>query len=130
MSRVPESQIDLVIATSSIPRQAATLLSQANVAILNSEGNLAAWVYIGIDGSIATLYVLPEYRGKGFSTIVANEILKRLGEGEFEDLGILGRAWVHADVKVGNVESEAVMRSLGGEIAGGSSYLWVDCEKI
>lgn len=130
MSRVPESQVDLVISTSSIPRQASTLLSQANVSILNPEGKLAAWVYLGIDGSIATLYVLPEYRGMGFSTIVANELLKRLGEGEFEDLGIKERAWVHADVKVGNVESEAVMRSLGGVVAGETSYLWVDSGKI
>ncbi|KAF4625801.1 hypothetical protein G7Y89_g12365 [Cudoniella acicularis] len=131
IARVPDDQIDIVISTSSIPRQPETLRLQANVGIMNEEGKLVAWGYLGIDGSLVTLYVLPEYRGKGLATQVAVHLLGRLNRGEFSDLGCFGKSgWVHSDVKVGNEGSEGVMRSLGAKIGWTSSYIWVDCEKF
>lgn len=98
---------------------------------MDTNGKLAAWAYVGIDGSIATLYVLPDFRGKGLSSIIARELLARLEKGEFADLGYDGKSgWVHADVYDGNTGSEAVMKGLGGSIWWKSSYIWIDSAKF
>ncbi|KAG4430064.1 hypothetical protein IFR05_014454 [Cadophora sp. M221] len=129
LTRVPDEQLDLVISTSSIPRQAETLKQQPSVGLLNDKGDMIAWGYIGIDGSLATLYVLPEYRGKGLAKCVAVELVGRLSRGGFTDLGFDGRSgWVHSDVYEGNQGSESVMKSLGGGIGNRSFYVWIDCE--
>jgi ribosomal protein S18 acetylase RimI-like enzyme len=131
VSRVPRDQVGFVISTSSIPRQAATLLLQPSVGLMNENGSLVAWGYVGIDGSLATLHVLPEYRGKGLATYVAMELLGRLGRGEFRDLGFDGRSgWAHSDVHEGNQGSEGVMRALGGEIGWKCHYVWIESEKF
>jgi GNAT superfamily N-acetyltransferase len=119
------------MATSTIPRQAATLLLQPSIGLMDEKGKLVAWGYIGIDGSFATLYVLPDHRGRGLASYVAVELLSRLERGEFADMGFDGSSgWVHSDVKVGNIQSEGVMKSLGGRIGWESSYIWIDSEKF
>ncbi|KAH6715246.1 hypothetical protein BKA61DRAFT_349092 [Leptodontidium sp. MPI-SDFR-AT-0119] len=131
LTRVPDEQLDLVISTSSIPRQAETLKQQPSVGLLDEKGKMVAWGYIGIDGSFATLYVLPEHRGKGLAKCVAAELVGRLSRGEFTDLGFDGRSgWVHSDVYEGNQGSESVMKSLGGRVGTRSFYVWIDCEKF
>ncbi|RDW89574.1 hypothetical protein BP6252_01606 [Coleophoma cylindrospora] len=127
--RVPEDQLDIVLSTSSIPRQKETMLTLPNISILNATDRLAAWAYIGIDGTLATLYVLEEYRGLGLASFVAKELLTRLGRGDFGDVGFKGESgWCHSDVYDGNKGSEAVMRAIGGSVGGVSSYFWVDSE--
>ncbi|KAH7393154.1 hypothetical protein BKA64DRAFT_724324 [Cadophora sp. MPI-SDFR-AT-0126] len=129
MTRVPDEQLDLVISTSSIPRQAETLKQQPSVGLLDQDGKMVAWGYVGIDASFATLYVLPEYRGRGLAKCVAAELVGSLGRGEFADLGFDGRSgWVHSDVYEGNEGSERVMRSLGGKVGSRSFYVWIDSE--
>lgn len=131
VTRVPEDQIDLVISTSSIPRQASTLLAQPSIGLLNETGDLVAWGYIGVDGSFATLYVIPEYRGKGLATSVALELLGRLAAGEFTDLGFDGSSgWAHSDVYAGNKASESVMKVLGGRIGWTTKYMWIESDKF
>ncbi|ESZ93052.1 hypothetical protein SBOR_6573 [Sclerotinia borealis F-4128] len=152
ISRVPPQHIPLVISTSAIPREASTLLAQPSLCLLTpsspsspsssssppsqtsstssppSPQQITTWSYIGIDGTLSTLYVLPTHRNLGLATYIARELVGRLGRGEFKDLGFNGESgWVHADVKEGNVGSEGVMRALGGKKAWVSSYLWVDC---
>lgn len=131
VGRVPEEQLEIVLSTSVIQRQPSTMLMLPNVGVLNAERKLVAWGYIGIDGSFATLYVLPEYRGKGLASYVAVELLGRLSRGEFSDLGYEGKSgWVHSDVHDGNKESEGVMKSLGGKVDWVTSYVWVDSAKF
>jgi hypothetical protein len=131
VGRVPEEQLDIVLSTSSIVRQPSTMLILPNIGILNENGKLIAWAYIGIDGSLATLYVLEEYRGKGLSSFAAVELLASYDKGDFNDLGFDGASgWVHPDVKKGNKESEGVMKSLGGKISFQSSYIWIDSAKF
>ncbi|KAE8444411.1 hypothetical protein EG329_000611 [Mollisiaceae sp. DMI_Dod_QoI] len=131
VTRVPDDQLDIVISTSSIPRQPSTYMQLPSVGVLNTIGRLVAWGYIGIDGSFATLYVLPNFRGQGLSSIVARELLGCLGRGAFKDLGYDGKSgWVHADVYDGNAGSEAVMKSLEGSIAWKSSYVWIDSARF
>ena len=131
VSRVPEDQLDIVLSTSEIQRQPSTMLMLPNVGLLNAEGKLVAWGYIGIDGSFATLYVLPDYRGQGLATYAATELLGRLSRGEFKDLGYDGESgWVHSDVRAGNAGSEGVMKALGGTVGWDSSYIHIDIEKF
>ena len=131
VARVPEDQLDIVMSTSSIPRQASTLRLLPNVGLLDKEGTLVAWGYIGIDGSFATLYVLPDHRGRGLASLVAVELLSRMEKGEFQDLGFDGSSgWTHSDVKVGNTASEGVMKSLGGSMGWESSYTWIDSDRF
>lgn len=70
VTRVPDEQLDIVISTSSIPRQPSTYKILPSIGVLDTTGKLVAWGYIGIDGSFATLYVLPDFRGKGLSSIM------------------------------------------------------------
>jgi GNAT superfamily N-acetyltransferase len=128
--RVPADQLAVVLATSSIPRQPSTYLLLPSAGVRDAAGALVAWAYVGIDGGLATLYVLPEYRGRGFAVVVAERVLRGLDGGEFKDLGFGGSGWVLADVKEGNDGSEGVMRKLGGRVEWESSYLWVDSEKL
>ncbi|KAL5351974.1 hypothetical protein ACLOAV_003837 [Pseudogymnoascus australis] len=119
---VPSEQLGLVIATSGIPREAETLRGLPSVAILNDGGEMIAWAFVDVDGSLATLFVIPEQRGKGLAKAVAGGLLGRLGKGEFRgisggrhgavngDDGLLpfgqGSGWVHSEVKEGNNRSE------------------------
>ncbi|KAJ8068784.1 hypothetical protein OCU04_002480 [Sclerotinia nivalis] len=131
ISRVPPEHIHLVVSTSSIPREPSTLLAQPSLCLLTAEGEMIAWAFIGIDGTLATLYVQPSHRGQGLATHIARLLVHRLGRGEFRDLGFTGESrWVHADVKDGNGGSEGVMRGLGGKKSWVSSYFWVDCEGL
>ena len=99
--------------------------------MLDESGKLVAWGFIGIDGGFATLYVRPEYRGRGLATCVARELLGRLARREYADLGYAGLSgWVHADVKMGNEGSEGVMRALGGEVGWVTNYVWVDEDRF
>lgn len=131
ISRVPEDQLAIVLSTSEIKRQPETYLILPSVGILNDDGTLVAWGYIGIEGSFATLYVLPDYRGRGLAKCVAQQLLGRLARGEFKDLGYGGDSgWVHSEVKKGNIGSEGVMKALGAELGWTVSYLRVDGEKF
>jgi len=131
VGKVPEDQLDIVLSTSSIPRQASTMLMLPSVGVLNPHGKLVAWGYIGIDGAFSTLYVLPEERGKGMASWVAVELLRRLDGGEFADMGFDGKSgWVHSHVYEGNKESAGVMKSLGGKIYSLDSYTYVNIKKF
>jgi hypothetical protein len=131
LARVPEDQLEIVLATSTIQRQPSTLLLLPSVGLLNDEGKLVAWGYIGIDGSFATLFVLPDYRGRGLASFVAVALLSRLEKGEFRDMGFDGSSgWTHSDVKAGNQESEGVMKSVGGSLGWESLYIWIDSDKF
>jgi GNAT superfamily N-acetyltransferase len=106
-------------------------MTQPSIGLLDAGGKLVAWGYIGVDGSFATLYVLPEERGKGFATYVAVELLRRLHDGGFKGIGFSGDSgWVHSHVYDGNRESEGVMKRLGGKIYTVDSYTWVDSDKF
>ncbi|KAF2835539.1 hypothetical protein M501DRAFT_941887, partial [Patellaria atrata CBS 101060] len=68
-----------------------------------------AWAFLGLDGSLSTLFVEPGFRGRGLGKWVAGRVLGGLGAFTAE-----GRRWCHADVLVGNEEGEGVVRALGG----------------
>lgn len=132
LSSVPDDQLDIVLSTSLIPRQASTMRALPSAALLAAEtGKLVAWAYLGVDQSFATLYVLPDYRGRGLARCVGAALLRGLRDGAYVHMGYDGASgWAHADIHDGNHGSVGVVSSLGGRDLGRSVYVSVDAGKI
>lgn len=87
----------------------------------DDEENPVSWVFLGYDGSLMTLHVEPEHRGKGLAVQVGQEVM-RSGMSADSNLFELGgdtseeKGWVFADVMVDNVASRRVMEKMGGEV--------------
>jgi len=108
----------LVRSRTQIPRQDRTLAILPSLAIYPTSSSDAAssvapiaWAFIGLDASLSTLHVEPEWRGKGLAKAITTKL--------FEDK--LSKFWedgleqiAHGYVTVGNKASEGMMRSLGG----------------
>lgn len=82
-------------------------------------GELVAWAFLGVDGSLTSLYVEPQHRGKGLAKKMSGKLLRRLVErpGDMGFRSLLvgeGEGWVGSDVAVENLESAGVARGLGG----------------
>ncbi|KFY24580.1 hypothetical protein V493_05164 [Pseudogymnoascus sp. VKM F-4281 (FW-2241)] len=143
---VPREQLGLVIATSSIPREAETLGGLPSVAVLDEGGEMVAWAFVDVDGSLATLFVVPGQRGKGLAKAAAGGLLGKLCRGEFRGMcgrwsgavdggdGMLpfgqGSAWIHSEVREGNSRSEKVVEGLGGRRCGMSRYVFIASDLI
>ncbi|KAF1969037.1 hypothetical protein BU23DRAFT_558067 [Bimuria novae-zelandiae CBS 107.79] len=117
-----EEDLAIVQARTPIPRTTKTLLSLKSVGVFEREnGRPVASTFLGLDGSLTALHTEPEWRGKGIAKAVAIRILREHAPALAVDEK--GNAWAHADVYVGNVQSESVCRSLGGKA--GARILWV-----
>ena len=100
----------------------------------DDDGELIAWSFLGVDGSLSSLHVEPPHRGRGLAKSVCRRLFAGLAFGE-EGMGfrILPgvtreaeeglRGLVHSDVAEGNVESAGVARGLGGRV--GWRVRWV-----
>lgn len=114
-----EQDIDTVKSRTAIPRTTSTLLSLRSVGVFEKESVIpVAWTFLGLDGSLTTLHTEPQYRGMGIAKAVAAKIIREYAPGIAVDDE--GNAWCHADVYHGNIASESVCDSLGGEA------LWTD----
>jgi GNAT superfamily N-acetyltransferase len=123
-----EQDIDVVKARTAIPRSTRTLLSLKSVGVFEKETDTAvAWTFLGLDGSLTTLHTEEEYRGKGIAKAVAARIMRLYAPGLAVDHE--GNAWSHADVYTGNVQSEGVCRSLGGEALWKCFWVRIDLER-
>jgi hypothetical protein len=123
-----EQDIEIVKARTNIPRSTKTLLSLKSVGVFDEQSDKAvAWSFLGLDGSLTTLHTEQEYRGKGIAKAVATRIFREHAPGLAVDGE--GNAWSHADVYVGNVQSESVCRSLGGKRLWNYYWVRIDLEK-
>ncbi|KAF2270586.1 hypothetical protein CC78DRAFT_136069 [Lojkania enalia] len=118
---VREEDVTIVQARTSIPRTRRTLLSLKSVCVFDEKDTPVAWTFLGLDGSLTTLHVEPEYRGNGVAKAVAAKAIREFAPGLAVDGK--GDAWAHADVYVGNVQSEGVCRSLGATV--GWQLFWI-----
>lgn len=117
-----KKDLAVVQARTSIPRSTHTLLSLASVGVFEKENDKpVGWAFMGLDGSLTTLHTEPEWRGRGIAKAVAVKLFTGNAPGLAVDGD--GNAWAHADVYVGNVQSESVCRSLGGKA--NAKILWV-----
>ena len=107
-------------------------------------GRLVAWVFLGLDGSLKSLHVEREHRGKGLAKAVCRQIFTKLGQKEGGGMGFRGlegtgdgeegggrgmgewEGWVHSDVAETNKESAGVARALGGRSGWGVRWVGVD----
>jgi hypothetical protein len=123
-----EQDIEMVKARTNIPRSTKTLLSLKSVGVFEEQSDKAvAWTFLGLDGSLTTLHTEQEYRGKGVAKAVAARIIREHAPGlAVDDKGI---AWSHADVYVGNIQSESVCKSLGGKPLWKDFWVRIDLEK-
>lgn len=122
-------QFDLVSSRTHIPRSRESLSRMPGVAIYydgtaagSTEGDEEmpiAWEFLGVDGSLATLHVEPEHRGRGLAVQISKETMRsRLAEGGiFRPQGEKEEAWGYADVATGNAASRRVMEKIGGKMA-------------
>ncbi|KAF2874856.1 acetyltransferas-like protein [Massariosphaeria phaeospora] len=109
-----EKDIAIVQSRTDIPRAKRTLLSMESVGVFEEETDqVVAWTFLGLDGALSTLHTEPAYRGKGIAKAVAAKLFREHVPGLADDEQ--GNAWAHADVYVGNAQSESVCKSLGGE---------------
>jgi GNAT superfamily N-acetyltransferase len=114
--------VDLVKSRTHIPRERETLLAMPSVVVYqhNNADVPIAWGFLAFDGSLATLHVEPEHRGKGIAATLSREIMRRgMRSGVYgSDSKELGYA--HADVARNNVASRRVMEKVGG----GKGWRW------
>ena len=123
-----EQDISIVQSRTSIPRTASTLMSLRSVGAFEKKTNTpVAWTFLGLDGSLVTLHTEEAYRGRGIAKAVAVRLLKKHAIGLALDND--GHAWSHADVYMGNVQSESVCRSLGGVAHWKCFWLRIDLDR-
>lgn len=135
-SRVPEEELSKVIGFSSIKRQKETLGTLPSRCLISEKREMVAWVFLGIDGSLSTLHVLEEFRGRGLAKLVVRILLRDyvreqfLKEAGISDYRPKGSGYVHSEVGEGNLGSEGVMRSLGARRIGRTGYAGIDIMKM
>ncbi|KAF2218080.1 hypothetical protein CERZMDRAFT_6542, partial [Cercospora zeae-maydis SCOH1-5] len=123
----------LVRSRTQIPRQDRTLAVLPNVAIFETGTRKpVAWVFVGLDGSLTTLHVEEEWRGKGLANMIAVKIWREKMETFWENEGESGgqqkkgRRLAHDYVISGNEASKRVSEKLGGRHYADTFWVRVD----
>ncbi|KAL2820867.1 hypothetical protein BDW59DRAFT_181332 [Aspergillus cavernicola] len=143
ISGIQSHHLDLVKSRTHIPRSKEALLAMGGVALYyypstTSSTSLStsrkmervnmpiAWAFLGFDGSLTSLHVEVEHRGKGLGGLVGREVMQRgvdvFGpKPESESASASGdgstrerEEWFYADVAVDNGASRRVMEKMGG----------------
>jgi ribosomal protein S18 acetylase RimI-like enzyme len=122
----------LVRSRTQIPRQEATLAVLSNIGLFPTEGSEevqrspVAWAFVGLDSSLTTLHVEPEYRRQGLAQILTSKLLREEMDMFWEE-GIekLGFGYVI----IGNDASAGMCRSLGGKADWEVYWIRVDLSK-
>lgn len=133
---VQEQHFGLIKSRTQIPRMDRTMRLLPSVAVYpgGSAGDAepVAWAFLGVDASLTTLHVEPEYRGKGLAKAVTAKLWSTClpvflnPEGHEETLS---ETWAHADVLVDNAASNGVSKSLGGKLLYVDYWMRVDTSK-
>ncbi|KAI6874928.1 hypothetical protein KC338_g1065 [Hortaea werneckii] len=128
---VQREHFALIRSKSEIPRWDRTMASLPSLAIYpagkgGDDGAPVAWAFIGLDTSVTTLHVEPEWRGRGLGKAVTTKLFQQ-GMQRFWEDGVQRLA--HGYVVMGNKASEGMMKSLGGIDTWKCYWLRVDLEK-
>lgn len=160
-SKVRREELRIVISRTNIPRTEETLSRLGCVALRYrtpeaaveetaegreegdaDSGPLIAWAFLGEDGSLKSLHVEPQHRGKGLAKAMTRKLLEELArdplsmairplEADTVAAGVeTGAGWAHADVMIDNLESAGVMRGLGGKKGWRVRWVSVDLERV
>lgn len=131
---VRAEHFSLIRSRTQIPRQDRTMAVLPSLAIyptaaaaVASNSAPIAWAFVGLDASVTTLHVEPEWRGRGLAKVLMMKLLQektvQFHEPGLEKLG-------HAVVIVGNTASERVCKSVGGVSEWECYWLRVDLGKV
>lgn len=126
-SQLQYSDLALVRSRTQIPRQAKTLAILPHFTIRNAEDVPVAWAFVGLDGSLTTLHVEPEYRGKGLAKAITAKLFQEKMDWLWED-GVDKMS--HGYVIEGNDASSAVCSSLGGKNGWKAYWIRVNLERV
>ncbi|KAK3495897.1 hypothetical protein B0T13DRAFT_309305 [Neurospora crassa] len=120
-----KEDVRLVQSRTSIKRQEDTLLGLPSVAVRDGEGGrMVAWGFMAFDGTLMTLHVEEQYRGKGLAKAVACKVMRD----HVKDYGDDG--WGAADVFLENYRSQGVCKSIGGRVGWLLSWAVVDLATV
>ncbi|KAI0972513.1 hypothetical protein F4678DRAFT_41751 [Xylaria arbuscula] len=108
---VRREDILFTISRTKIPRRERTMKLLPSTALYLDDGTPVAWAFLGPDSSLSSLHCEPLYRGKGIAKAVAVRVLKD----HLRDYGD-GIPYGWADVAPDNLQSQAVCRSLNGQV--------------
>ncbi|KAG6995468.1 hypothetical protein G7Y79_00045g081390 [Physcia stellaris] len=135
-SAIKREELGRVVASTKIPRSEATLAGLGGVCVRDAEGRVLSWGFLGVDGSLSSLFTEQGYRGRGLAKAVAGALVEGLGgEGE-GSLGMRyrgirdGEGWAHSDIDAGNKGSAAVARACGGRVGWECRWISVDLGKV
>lgn len=118
----------IVRSRTQIPRQDRTLAVLPNIGIFSKNTmQPIAWAFVGLDASLTTLHVEPEWRGRGLAKAVTTKLFKEK-MGSFWEEGM--KRLAYGFVIVGNKESEGMCRSLGGKSDWLAYWLRVDLSRL
>ena len=145
---VQARDMPLVLARTSIPRRARTLLQLSSVAVIGSQaqGDVGsedadaglvqppiAWAFLGADNSVVSLYTDEAWRGKGLAKAVmlrlfadaqADEETRSAGK----ETGL--QYLSHADVAADNLPSRALCETVGGRKMWSTFWTWIDLARL
>lgn len=137
---VREQDFDLVQARTWIPRLPSALRVMPSIAVFPTPSNgkseqevsPIAWAFLAPDGSLGSLHVEDEFRGRGLAKKVAANLFQRALPQAFDVVGEKGGGYAHANVAQDNDASRGVCTSIGGRNPPGWVVYWVrvDLEKV
>lgn len=137
--KIREQDMELVQARTWIPRPPYRLRMMPSIAIFptavdsQAEQHVApiAWAFLNFDGSMSSLHVEDEYRGRGLAKKVTAQLFRDVLPQAFDVADELGGGYCQADVSPDNGASRGVMISVGGKNPPGCVVCWVrvDLEK-
>lgn len=125
---------DLVRSRTSIFRSDESLSRMDGVALYHCRHDQRqypiGWAFISIDGSLSTLHIEPEHRGKGLAVQLAKETMRRAmyaGKSVFADVVRQEEeGYMHVDVIQGNDASRRVMEKIGGKVLWKNAWVVVE----
>jgi len=138
--KVREKDMELVQTRTGIPRPASSLRKFPSVAIFatdtasrgEQDGTPIAWSFIGVDGSLITLHVEEEYRGRGLAKKLAANLFRTALPEAYDMTGEPEGGYAHADVALTNAASKGVCLSLGAKNPNNWEVCWtrLDLDKV
>lgn len=153
-STLQAQELPRVVASTHIPRTEKTLAELGNICVRDTQGRLVSWGFLGVDGSLSSLYTEEGARGKGLGKAVARALVRGLEKGGdggkdeevreekreegggveelrmgFRGVGN-GEGWVHSDIDPENKESAAVARAVGGRVGWECRWISVDLGRV
>lgn len=95
-----------------VPRQDSTLAVMRSIGVFCEQSDdPVAWSFLGLDGSVTSLFIEPRWRGKGLAKVMTAELLR----GKMDSFwGRNDERLAHALVSVDNEASSRMCESLGG----------------